>query len=74
MAHVAEAVHADFDAVDDRDGVRVDTDDGWFLVRASGTQPLVRVTAEARSTERSETLAARAREYLDDALAAVDPA
>ncbi|MFC6953239.1 phosphoglucosamine mutase [Halorubellus litoreus] len=74
MAHVAEAVHADFDAVDDRDGVRVDTDDGWFLVRASGTQPLVRVTAEARSSARSETLAARAREYLDDALAAVEAA
>ncbi|WP_227131211.1 phosphoglucosamine mutase [Halorubellus salinus] len=74
MARVAEAVHADFDAIDDRDGVRVDTDDGWFLVRASGTQPLVRVTAEARSAARSDALVARAREYLDDALAAVDAA
>ena len=86
MERVADAVLADVDAggdaeaggdgggesVDDRDGVRVDTDDGWFLVRASGTQPLVRVTAEARSPERSDALAERAREYLDDAIAAVE--
>jgi len=37
------------------DGVRVD-DDGWFLVRASGTQPLVRITAEADSGERADEL------------------
>jgi phosphoglucosamine mutase len=76
MARVAAAVFADYDesAVDDRDGVRVDTDDGWFLVRASGTQPLVRVTAEARSPDRSDELAATARAYLDDALAATNDA
>jgi phosphoglucosamine mutase len=81
MERVADAVLADVDAsgdgegdsVNDRDGVRVDTDDGWFLVRASGTQPLVRVTAEARSPARSDALANRARAYLDDAIAAVDP-
>jgi phosphoglucosamine mutase len=31
------------------DGIRVETNDGWVLVRPSGTEPLVRVTAEARS-------------------------
>jgi phosphoglucosamine mutase len=80
MERVADAVRsavdaggdADGDSVDDRDGVRVDTDDGWFLVRASGTQPLVRVTAEARSPARSDALAERAREYLDDAIAAAE--
>ncbi|NHN40674.1 phosphoglucosamine mutase [Halorubellus sp. JP-L1] len=74
MRYVADAVHADHDPgrVNDRDGVRVDTDDGWFLVRASGTQPLVRVTAEARDADRSDALAARARAYLDDAVAALE--
>ncbi|MBE0523402.1 MAG: phosphoglucosamine mutase [Methanosarcinales archaeon] len=31
------------------DGIRVETNGGWVLVRPSGTEPLVRVTAEARS-------------------------
>jgi phosphoglucosamine mutase len=31
------------------DGIRVETNDGWVLVRPSGTEPLVRVTAEART-------------------------
>jgi phosphoglucosamine mutase len=29
------------------DGVRVDTDDGWGLVRPSGTEAKLRITAEA---------------------------
>jgi len=32
----------------DMDGVRVDYEDGWFLVRASGTEPKVRVFSEGR--------------------------
>lgn len=34
-------------AVTTIDGVRVDTADGWVLIRPSGTEPLVRVTAES---------------------------
>ena len=34
----------------DLDGVKVELKDrGWFLVRASGTEPLIRMTAEART-------------------------
>jgi phosphoglucosamine mutase len=50
-----------YDGVSTLDGVRVDRDDGWFLVRASGTQPLVRLTAEAREPARSEDLLEEAR-------------
>jgi phosphoglucosamine mutase len=49
------------------DGVRVDRDDGWLLVRASGTQPLVRLTAEARGADRAEELLATAESVLADA-------
>lgn len=45
---VASIVHEEYRSVQTLDGVRVTVDDGWFLVRASGTQPLVRVTAEGR--------------------------
>lgn len=31
------------------DGVRVDEEDGWFLIRASGTEPIVRLTMEYKS-------------------------
>jgi phosphoglucosamine mutase len=57
MERVREAVASRYDpgAVETLDGVRVDLGDAWFLVRASGTQPLVRVTAEARDADRAES-------------------
>jgi len=38
----------------DIDGVKVDFDDGWALVRASNTQPLLRLTAEAKTQTLAE--------------------
>ena len=38
------------------DGYRLDYGDGWVLVRPSGTEPLVRLYAEARSRDRAEAL------------------
>ncbi|ELZ97050.1 phosphoglucosamine mutase [Haloferax mucosum ATCC BAA-1512] len=58
----------DSDSVSTLDGVRVERDDGWFLVRASGTQPLVRLTAEARDEARADALLADARALVDDAV------
>jgi phosphoglucosamine mutase len=60
MDRVAARVHERHDDVETLDGVRVDHGDGWTLVRASGTQPLVRVTAEARDPERADDLCAAA--------------
>jgi phosphoglucosamine mutase len=31
------------------DGIRLDEDDGWFLIRASGTEPIVRLTMEYKA-------------------------
>jgi phosphomannomutase len=41
----------EYDRVNDQDGVRVDTDDGWVLIRCSNTSPVIRMTVEARSQE-----------------------
>ena len=60
MDRVAERIHATYDDVSTLDGVRVDHDDGWVLIRASGTQPLVRITAEAHEPERADDLLAAA--------------
>ena len=67
MDRVEATVTERFDDVETLDGVRVGTGEGWFLVRASGTQPLVRVTAEARQPDRADALLADAREIVEDA-------
>jgi len=67
MADVAALVAERYDDVSTLDGVRVGTEDGWLLVRASGTQPLIRVTAEARSAERADDLFEEARALVADA-------
>jgi phosphoglucosamine mutase len=64
LDRVATDVDAEYDDVSTADGVRVDRGDGWFLIRASGTQPLVRLTAEARDPDRADELLATAREIV----------
>jgi phosphomannomutase/phosphoglucomutase len=63
--HAAEA-DADVTTID---GYRLDFGDSWVLARESGTEPLVRVYAEASSRERAEALAYAMR---DDILAATE--
>ncbi|HVP39055.1 MAG TPA: phosphoglucosamine mutase [Candidatus Saccharimonadales bacterium] len=45
---------------DERDGIRVDLEGGWVQVRASGTEPISRILAEARDPGRAEELCGRA--------------
>ena len=51
-------------SVNNIDGTRLDFEDGWLLIRASGTEPRIRVTAEAKSE-------ARVRQLYDGALGAI---
>ena len=55
----AAANHAhDADAeLNTRDGYRLDYGDAWVLARPSGTEPLVRIYAEARDLDRADALA-----------------
>ncbi|WP_233255308.1 phosphohexomutase domain-containing protein [Haloplanus rallus] len=59
---VASLVTERYDAssITTLDGVRIETETGWMLIRASGTQPLVRLTAEARTDDDVERLLAEA--------------
>jgi len=43
--------------VDTTDGVKIFVEDGWVLVRPSGTEPIFRVFTEAKTPERAEALA-----------------
>ena len=52
------------DRVDRTDGVKVYTNEGWVLVRPSGTEPIFRVYAEAKTPEVAEELAKRSLEEI----------
>lgn len=45
-----------YDQVNTMDGVRVDTDDGWVLIRCSNTSPLIRMTVEGRNEKKMDSL------------------
>jgi len=62
MERLADRITSEYDEVQTLDGVRVDLGDAWFLIRASGTQPLVRITAEARDSGRAADAFETARE------------
>ncbi len=45
-------------------GVRVADEDGWCLVRASGTEPKVRITAEGKTSEKAKEMIEEGRALL----------
>ncbi len=52
-------------AADTQDGLRLAWPDRWVHVRPSGTEPIVRVIAEAPTAEEAGELIRRSREPLD---------
>jgi phosphomannomutase len=52
----------------DADGLRVDLSEGWVSVRASNTEPIMRIFAEAGSEEAAQALAAEVRRIADDVI------
>lgn len=45
--------------LDTRDGVKVTLPEGWFLVRGSNTEPIIRVVAESRSESQAREIVTR---------------
>ena len=48
--------------LDESDGLRIDFDDAWVSVRASNTEPIIRIMAEAPDTSDAEALVAEVTE------------
>jgi len=42
--------------IDTTDGIKIWYDDGWVLIRPSGTEPFFRIFAEAKKQVRAEEL------------------
>jgi phosphomannomutase len=51
-------------AADDRDGLRLSWTDRWLHIRPSGTEPIVRLIAEAPTSAEAEALVSAGRELL----------
>lgn len=45
-------IYGDFKSLD---GVRIDEDDGWFLIRPSGTENIIRLTMEYKNEQKLKT-------------------
>jgi phosphoglucosamine mutase len=46
------------------DGIRIAKEDGWFLIRASGTEPKIRITAEAKSPAKAKEMLKEGRDLV----------
>ncbi|MDD1702474.1 MAG: phosphopentomutase/phosphoglucosamine mutase [Methanoregula sp.] len=48
-------------AANPTDGIRVAEEEGWYLIRASGTEPKIRITAEGKNQEKAKELLTAAK-------------
>ncbi|EMA44492.1 phosphoglucosamine mutase [Halococcus saccharolyticus] len=69
LATVARHAEASPGELDTTDGYRLDFGDAWVLARESGTEPVVRIYAEAREASRAHDLADDLETALEAALA-----
>jgi phosphomannomutase len=53
----------------DADGLRIDLPDAWVCVRASNTEPIMRIFAEAPDEARADALVDKVRAIADDVIA-----
>ena len=54
--------------MDTRDGIKVMMDDGWFLVRGSNTEPIIRLVAEAEREENARRMIENLRSLTEECL------
>ncbi len=69
LRRAAEALGKGADRVERTDGLKVYRGKSWILVRPSGTEPLVRVFAEAKEPQRARSLADEGVRAVREALA-----
>lgn len=46
------------------DGIRISEEDGWYLVRASGTEPKIRITAEGKTEKAARAMLEKGKDLV----------
>jgi len=65
MEVIKEKLIGEFEGkLNERDGVRIDFKDGWLLVRASGTEPVIRLTCEHKNKTELERMCKKAEQVV----------
>lgn len=69
MTQVKEMAHL-FGAskINTLDGLRLEFDDSWVLIRASGTEPVIRILAESPSYSQTRDLLAKGSQVVSSCL------
>jgi len=58
----------DMKNADHTDGIRITGSGGWILIRPSGTEPYIRITAEGRDEKTLREMVSEGRRWVDEAL------
>ena len=63
---ISDSIRKEFSGseIDDRDGLRIDVNDGWVQVRKSNTESIIRIYAESKTIRDADLLAGRVIEIV----------
>jgi phosphomannomutase len=65
MARTKEKSHSFApDEINTLDGLRLEFADSWMLIRASGTEPVIRVISESMSQKRTDELIGKGKKLV----------
>ncbi len=54
-----ESIFPEYEKVIDVDGIRVEMEDGWFIIRKSNTEPVIALRIEAKDEKKAEEIKSR---------------
>jgi len=68
MNHLKKSFIETYDKTNTLDGVRIDFTDGWILIRASNTSPMIRLTTEGKTQDVVDELVEKFTEKTQEAI------